>query len=139
MWLGSWKVSVRTRYLIRNVFHQHLLIGCKINPIYWIVRCQCIKFCVSFEVLTQLSPSLATALDLSRKSNVARSDVLTAILTFPFFLGMIQFILVYEYQCFGRLCCFYLQGSPRRVGIPPGLIGIGYPQSRIFGLIWKRK
>jgi hypothetical protein len=65
---------------------------------------------------------------------LARFDVLTAKLTFAFFLGMIQFILVYAYQCFGRVCCFYLQVSPRRVGIPPGLIGIGYPHDRIFGL-----
>jgi len=100
-----------------------------------------IKFCVSFFKFThtQLSPFQVTSLELCRKCNVARFDLLAAMLTFPFFLGIIQFILVYAYQRFGRVCCFYLQSSPRRVGIPPGLIGIGYPHDRIFGLTWKRR
>jgi len=146
MWVSnvtaSWNVSVRTRLGTVKYFppappeplqNQPNLMGNEVS----LNKILC-AFFFKFTP-TQLSPSQITAFDLSRKGTVAKFDILTAMSTFPLFLDMIQFLLVYAYHCFGRICCSYLQGSPIRLGIPPGLIGIGYPHDKIFGLTWKRK
>jgi hypothetical protein len=141
MRLGSWKVSVRTRLGTVKCFPPTLPERLQNQPNLMVKEVSLNKILCAFfwSSHTQPSPSQVTALDLSRKYNVARFNVLTAMLTFPFFLGMIQFILVYACQCLGRVFCFYLQGSPTTVGIPPELIGIGCPRDRIVGLARNRR